>query len=760
MSATPCFGRPGVSDETLASAGVHHVSEPECQQRYGFRAAGIAIPFFALNGEPVRVGEHQFVRVRLYEARIDQKYAQAKDSGVHLYIPPALKALPAGGTLILTEGEFKALALVEAGFNAVGLCGLCGACQSVEDNDTKRHVLLPELRAFLQERSYARLVFLGDADVVLNHHFAKEAAKLAKALADFKLEVRVAKTAFGGPKGVDDFRQEHKAEFTEKFEQVLAESLAVNNKEAPQIFASLLRREEEPLKECFKAKAPEDTYDQRRKLLQSAAAFAAEPILGQAIKEMVAAVFGQSVREVNKTLAQLTERAESTAPAVSCQINAPWQEDVEPWPEPVDGKQMMRKLVHFLGQLVVTDAEQVVASALWIIHAHAHAYDCFQHSPRLLITSPTKRCGKSRLLAIIKALVPRPLTASNCSTASLFRAIEEYKPTVLLDEADTFVKENEELRGLINAGFEKSSAFFLRCVGDNHQLRSFRVWAPMAIAAIGNLPDTIVDRSIVIRLQRATGRLDLGPLPEQDLLQQNRVIARWIKDHFKRCKSTHPDIPKEITSDRYVDSCRSLFAITDVIGGEWPDVGRHALVALANIGDHAPDSPRELLLRHIRQVFTEDGAIEMSTDRLLERLCGEAEWPWREYNHGRGLTPHKLAKMLKEFGIHSHTIGRGKNNERIHGYRLKDFETAFQSYCPEPPETEGGRLERNRPQSGHLSGHPSENEQVVAEQGLNKTAEPAVAGLADSNGVAEENVFSAEPAATVEELSTDESWLV
>jgi putative DNA primase/helicase len=341
----------------------------------------------------------------------------------------------------------------------------------------------------------------------------------------------------------------------------------------------------------------------------------------------------------------------------------------------------------------------------------------------------------------------------------LFRAIEEYKPTVLLDEADTFVKENEELRGLINAGFEKSSAFFLRCVGDNHQLKSFRVWAPMAIAAIGNLPDTIVDRSIVIRLQRATGRLDLGPLPEHDLLQFNRMIARWTKDHVERCKSAYPDIPKDITSDRYVDSCRSLFAITDVIGGEWPDVGRHAMVALAPSDDNAPDSPRELLLRHIKQVFDECAAEEMPTDRLLESLCGEAEWPWRDYNHGRGLNGRRLADMLKEFGIYPRTIGRGENKARIRGYRREDFQKAWSAYCPGESTFSGGQVASFKLNPATKLATSSEDTQPLEHQAVSDNQELPGGQVANSNGGSgEEENAAAEPAATAPELSADECW--
>ena len=50
------------------------------------------------------------------------------------------------------------------------------------------------------------------------------------------------------------------------------------------------------------------------------------------------------------------------------------------------------------------------ALALWTLHTHAH--DAARISPILAVTSPQKRCGKTKTLDVLGPLVRRPLPAS------------------------------------------------------------------------------------------------------------------------------------------------------------------------------------------------------------------------------------------------------------------------------------------------------------------------------------------------------------
>ena len=132
---------------------------------------------------------------------------------------------------------------------------------------------------------------------------------------------------------------------------------------------------------------------------------------------------------------------------------------------------------------------------------HTYLLDRFLVSPRLAICSPVKRCGKTTLLDVLARLVLRPLPTANVTTAAIFRVVEEHMPSLLVDEADTFLHENDELRGVINSGHRRGGSV-LRTVGDEHEVRCFATYSACAIAAIGRLPDTLHDRSVVIDLKR------------------------------------------------------------------------------------------------------------------------------------------------------------------------------------------------------------------------------------------------------------------
>ena len=189
--------------------------------------------------------------------------------------------------------------------------------------------------------------------------------------------------------------------------------------------------------------------------------------------------------------------------------------DPEPWPTPVDGVDLLDQTVHTISRYVALPKFADKAVALWTLHTHAH--DTAFISPILAITSPVLGCGKTTLLMLLSALTPRSLLASNLTAASLFRAVEKWRPTLLVDEADTYLKENEELRGLLNSGHNKGAAWILRCVGEDHEPRKFSTWCGKAIALIGKLPATLASRSIHIEMRR------LGPGEQVAMLRADRL---------------------------------------------------------------------------------------------------------------------------------------------------------------------------------------------------------------------------------------------
>jgi hypothetical protein len=175
-------------------------------------------------------------------------------------------------------------------------------------------------------------------------------------------------------------------------------------------------------------------------------------------------------------------------------------EPVEPWGEAVDGAALLAELQATIRRFCVLPAHTAPLMAGWVLHAWTH--DAADISPLLAFTSPEKRCGKSTALSVIGALTPKSLHAVNITTAVLFRVVEKYQPTVLVDEADTFLTENEELRGVLNGGHNRLTAYVWRTVGDDHEPKRFKVWSPKCIAMIGKLPDTLEDRAISVPLKR------------------------------------------------------------------------------------------------------------------------------------------------------------------------------------------------------------------------------------------------------------------
>lgn len=199
-------------------------------------------------------------------------------------------------------------------------------------------------------------------------------------------------------------------------------------------------------------------------------------------------------------------------------------ERTELWPEPVDGAELADFINGQLKKyLYLPDGTSEVVT-LWILHTYC--VNMFDFSPRLCITSPEKRCGKTTLLRMVEHLSHRSLNVSNVTTAALFRVIDTWHPTMLIDEADTFLKTNEELRGIINAGFQKDGKVSrIETVGKMQNVKLFKCFSPVGIAAIGSLPGTILDRGIIISMRRKNIRTRYLGCVRVILLQLHRKSA-------------------------------------------------------------------------------------------------------------------------------------------------------------------------------------------------------------------------------------------
>jgi putative DNA primase/helicase len=367
-------------------------------------------------------------------------------------------------------------------------------------------------------------------------------------------------------------------------------------------------------------------------------------------------------------------------------------EDPEPWPVRVDGAELLDDLVGAFERFLGLPDKAAEALALWTLHAHAH--DASDVSPLLALTSPEKRCGKTTALHVLGALAPRPLPASNVTAAALFRAVEKFGPTLLVDEADTFLRDREDLRGILNSGHHRASAYVIRTSGDDHEPSVFSTWAPKAVAMIGKLPDTLADRSIIIPMRRRQSnevieRLRIDKLTELEPLR--RKAWRWARDHEEELHHSDPDVelpqaapdaPKQL-HDRAADNWRPLFAIADAAGGEWPARARQAALALVGVSEDDDGSVRALLLHDLQTLFDKPITDRLSSQAIVLALERLEDRPWPEWGRSqKPLSKRGLAKLLRPFGVRPKTI-KLLDGSTAKGYVREDLKESWSRYLPQ-----------------------------------------------------------------------------
>jgi putative DNA primase/helicase len=288
---------------------------------------------------------------------------------------------------------------------------------------------------------------------------------------------------------------------------------------------------------------------------------------------------------------------------------------------------------------------------------------------------------------VVQSLAPRPLSTSNTSAAAIFRTIEAAQPTLLIDEADTFLTHSDEIRGVLNSGHRRSGAFVLRLVGDNHEPRQFSTWAAVAIALIGKLPDTLQDRSILVRMRRRLSSESIAQFRADrtdDLKILARKAARWANENLETLRAMDPALPMTITN-RDADNWRPLLAIADGVGGEWPARARAIVEAMTAKAEVDDQSLKTMLLEDIRFAFVADGVDKLPSAELVEALLAMKDRPWPELGRtARPITQNKLAGLLKDFGIRPSNVWVG--NKPLKGYSIGQFEDAFGRYLSGPSD--------------------------------------------------------------------------
>ena len=361
--------------------------------------------------------------------------------------------------------------------------------------------------------------------------------------------------------------------------------------------------------------------------------------------------------------------------------------DVIPWPETVDGSALADDLVNTIKKYVYLPDGAADVAAMWVLHTYLS--QDYMFTPRLFIHSPEARCGKTTFLDILEYLCYKPLQVSGITGSSMTRMITLQKGqiTLLADEADRYLSnDNDTLCKVLNAGFKRGAkTVCTEASGRSLKPQVFYCFAPCAIAAIGNIPTTVKDRSLTITMKRKTSADKIEKLRYRQVYQAMEELRqkckRFVMDNERQIIDINPEIPNAL-NDRIADVSEILFSIAQAISPQWYAKFKDAVLKLVKAdSDNDEPSVRIQLLTDIREIFTNVPRGWLSSNDLVDKLNDIETSPWPEWNKGKPMSTNALARQLKFFGIYPRQK-RELYDDRSRKYYLADFEDAFIRYIP------------------------------------------------------------------------------
>lgn len=343
----------------------------------------------------------------------------------------------------------------------------------------------------------------------------------------------------------------------------------------------------------------------------------------------------------------------------------------------------------FIRRYVVLTDEQLDALTLWVLHSWA--FPAAAATPYLVVLSPLWQSGKTRLLEVLECLVKNPMLEVDPTPAMLFRSIEDRSPTLLLDEVDAMFggdrERTEPLRGMLNAGNRRGGSIS-RCVPPDWSVKEFSVFCAKCLAGLdnGRWPDTLLDRSIVLRLRRKASSEKVERFyrarVEAEVEPLREGLQEWADEHLDVLTAARPELPEAELSDRACDAWEPLLAIADLVGHGWSSRARSAAISLHQRQQAMEDAVGVVLLRDVRTVFAEHERLRSA--ELCMRLRALEESQWAAWGRGRhGLREADLARLLRPFEIMPRTIRLEAAQVRgatAKGYLREHFEDAWRRY--------------------------------------------------------------------------------
>jgi hypothetical protein len=350
------------------------------------------------------------------------------------------------------------------------------------------------------------------------------------------------------------------------------------------------------------------------------------------------------------------------------------------------GAALLEDVSRFLARFVVYPSNHAqIAHVLWI--AHAHLMDAWESTPRIAFLSPEPASGKTRSMEVSEFLVPEPVAAVNVTPAYLFRKVggEDGPPTILFDEIDTVfgakAKENEELRALLNSGHRRG-AVAGRCVtrGKTVETEEISSYSAVALAGLGWLPDTILSRSVIIRMRRRAPDETIEAFRRRVHAPQGEALCRrlagWAAAILDEATKARPDMPAGV-EDRNADMWEPLLAVADIAGADWPKLAREAAKALVAVAREIEPSLNIRLLADLRTVFGDEE--QLITKKILAELYLLEDAPWKDLK-GKPLSDNQLARRLRQYGVKSKNLRIGDAVPK--GYDRADLHDVWRRYLP------------------------------------------------------------------------------
>jgi hypothetical protein len=351
-----------------------------------------------------------------------------------------------------------------------------------------------------------------------------------------------------------------------------------------------------------------------------------------------------------------------------------------------NGAEILDRVSEFIRRYVHLSDAQARIAAVWV--AHTHGIGAATSTPYLNVNPAVKQSGKTRLLEVFELLVSKPWLTGRVTAACLVRKVDQVRPTLLLDESDAAFSGEKEyaeaLRGILNTGFYAGGVASC-CVGQgaNITFKDFRTYCCKAIAGLSQLPDTVADRSIPIRLQRKKPGEVVGRFRRRKQKDEageiKAQVSDWMQSIVDRLRHAEPSLPDEL-SDRQQDGIEPLLAIADEAGGPWPAAVRAAAVEIFRSAAAEDQNVGVQLLGDIQAIFDSIGDDKISSADLLEKLKEIETSPWADWGKGKGLTVNGLSRLLKPFGVCPRTVRLEDRTAK--GYLRESFIDSWERYLP------------------------------------------------------------------------------